>query len=229
VEREIICVVDPMCSWCWGFSPVIDEIAAACGDAAAISFIAGGLRPLTREPMSNGMKADIRHHWEDVGKASGQPFDFGFFRRDGFVYDTEPACRALVTGRTLAPAAQRPFLAALHRAFYAENRDVTDTAQLAEIAGGSGIATCSVAGSGSGAISPASSDSSTTASGSMDSTTSTGAISSGSTISTGASSTASSVSAGNPANGSADSSGSPSSPNLACKAARLSSFSCIRR
>ena len=80
MDREIICVVDPMCSWCWGFSPVIDAIAETYGDKADISFVAGGLRPLTTEPMSESMKAEIRGHWEHVTEASGQSFDFDFFR-----------------------------------------------------------------------------------------------------------------------------------------------------
>ena len=139
MEREIIIVVDPMCSWCWGFSPVVEAIDREYADTAPVSLVAGGLRPLTTEPMDEGMKAEIRHHWEDVQKASGQPFEFSFFERNGFVYDTEPPCRALVTVRGLKPEAAVPFLAAAHKAFYAENRDVTDGQILQELASNEGI------------------------------------------------------------------------------------------
>ncbi|MFQ5764648.1 MAG: DsbA family protein [Rhodospirillales bacterium] len=139
MDREIIFVVDPMCSWCWGFSPVIEAIRSAYGERAAMTIVAGGLRPLTSAPMSDKDKAEIRHHWEAVEKASGQPFDFDFFERSGFVYDTEPACRALVTVRTLEPASSYTYLARLHRAFYAENRDVTADAVLAALAEETGV------------------------------------------------------------------------------------------
>ena len=137
--KEIICVVDPMCSWCWGFSPVIDSIAEAYGDDAPVTFMAGGLRPLTAEPMDEALKAEVRSPWEHVGEASGQPFDFTFFERQGFVYDTEPPCRALVAVRRVAPEKARPFLAETHRAFYAEDRDITDAAELADIAESVGV------------------------------------------------------------------------------------------
>lgn len=139
MEREIIAVVDPMCSWCWGFSPVLTEMASEYGARVPVSVLVGGLRPLTREPMDETMKAEIRHHWEDVNKASGQPFDFSFFDRNGFVYDTEPACRAVVTVRTVKPEAVLSYLAALHRAFYQENIDITDGGNLEELAGNEGV------------------------------------------------------------------------------------------
>lgn len=138
-DREIICVVDPMCSWCWGFSPVIAAINEAYGAKAPVWLLAGGLRPMTSQPMTDKSKAETRQHWEHVAQASGQPFNFTFFDREGFVYDTEPACRAMVTVRTIKRDATLPYLETLHRAFYAENRDITDPELLADLAGGVGV------------------------------------------------------------------------------------------
>ena len=42
VEKELIYVADPMCSWCWGFSPVIDRITPMLRDRAAIRVLPGG-------------------------------------------------------------------------------------------------------------------------------------------------------------------------------------------
>ena len=139
MDREILLIVDPMCSWCWGFSPSAQAMAEEYAERAPVFPIAGGLRPLTTRPMDDAAKAEIRHHWEDVEKASGQPFDFSFFDRDGFVYDTEPACRALVTVRSLKPEAAMPYLASMHQAFYAENRDTTDPEVLADLAEETGV------------------------------------------------------------------------------------------
>lgn len=139
-EREIVAVVDPMCSWCWGFSPVLEGIERDFGKDATLTIVAGGLRPLTKRKMDDKAKAEIREHWQHVQEASGQPFDFKFFEREGFVYDTEPACRALVTVRTLKREATREFLDRVHRAFYAENKDVTDADVLADIAEAAGVA-----------------------------------------------------------------------------------------
>ncbi len=100
----------------------------------------GGLRPGTVEPVSEALKASIRSHWDHVREASGQPFDFSFFERETFVYDTEPASRAAVVARRRSMADALAMLRNIHAAFYSENRDVTDARVLTEIAEGLGFA-----------------------------------------------------------------------------------------
>lgn len=133
-QPHLIYVADPMCSWCWGFSPVIEAIQARFGERLPIRLILGGLRPGTTKPMDERAKATTREHWEHVQEASGQPFDFAFFDREGFVYDTEPASRAVVVLRREGMGQGLAALRRVHRAFYAENQDVTDAAVLADLA-----------------------------------------------------------------------------------------------
>jgi putative protein-disulfide isomerase len=99
-----------------------------------LRLVMGGLRAGNTRPMRAEDKAYIREAWTRVSAASGQPFDFGFFAREGFVYDTEPACRAVVTMRLLDPPRALAFMSAVQRAFYAQNRDVTSATVLADIA-----------------------------------------------------------------------------------------------
>ncbi len=138
-RKELILVADPMCSWCWGFAPAMAAIRRDFGHVVGISLVVGGLRPGTTEAMTDSMKGEIRHHWQHVNEASGQPFDMKFFDRDGFVYDTEPACRAAACVRDLEPEAALDFLETLHRAFYAENQDITNADVVADLAAGSGL------------------------------------------------------------------------------------------
>ena len=69
--------------------------------------------------------------------ASGLPFSTSGMAQPGFVYDTEPACRAVVAARTLGEdLPSRSILDVLHaiqHAFYAEGRDVTNLQVLAEV------------------------------------------------------------------------------------------------
>lgn len=125
-EQELLYFADPMCSWCWGFAPTVERLAARLASRAPLAVIVGGLHPGNDLPMDEATKASIREHWEHVRDASGQPFDFAFFDRPRFVYDTEPSCRAVVAARRLAPSRALAMLDRIHRAFYAENRDVTD-------------------------------------------------------------------------------------------------------
>lgn len=133
-SKEIIFVADPMCSWCWGFSPVIRQVQSQYGADIPVKLVVGGLRPNETRVMDDGMKSYIRNHWHHVAEASGQPFNEGVFERDDFVYDTEPSCRAMVTMRHLRPDLVMDYLEKVHHAFYVENRDTTDPNVLAALA-----------------------------------------------------------------------------------------------
>ncbi len=138
-ERHFIYFADPMCSWCYGFAPVIRALAQQFEGRLPVRTVMGGLRAGNTKAMTEKDREYIRGAWTRVGEASGQPFDFSFFEREHFVYDTEPACRAVVTMRRLAPENALAFKARVSRAFYGENRDTTDVKVLAALAPEFGI------------------------------------------------------------------------------------------
>ena len=123
---HLIYFADPMCSWCYGFSPVIADIRRAFGRALPIRLVMGGLRPGTETPMTDAAKAEVRTHWAHVREASGLPFDGAVLDRPGFIYDTDPAARAVVRVRREDPDLALAYLGRVQRAFYAEGRDVAN-------------------------------------------------------------------------------------------------------
>jgi len=125
VTKEIIYVGDPMCSWCWGFAPSINKIRDNYNDVAPLSIVLGGLHAYDDFSMSDDYKANIRHHWEDVNQATGAVFDYAFFDREGFVLDTEPACRAVVSARNMENCDVLAYYESVSRSFYSENKDTT--------------------------------------------------------------------------------------------------------
>jgi putative protein-disulfide isomerase len=138
-RKRLVYFADPMCSWCYGFSPVIAAIAERFEDRMPLQLVMGGLRAGHTAAMRPEDKAYIRDAWTRVGAATGQPFDFSFLDREGFVYDTEPACRAVVTARRLLPRLTLPFMARLAQAFYAEGRDTTSAEEIAVVADEAGF------------------------------------------------------------------------------------------
>lgn len=94
----------------------------------------GGLRPFNREPMSAAFRAMLLEHWRHVAEASGLEFSTAALERAGFVYDTEPPCRAVVTARHLDAARALPYMHAVQRAFYRDGLDATRAEVLAEVA-----------------------------------------------------------------------------------------------
>jgi putative protein-disulfide isomerase len=125
---------DPMCSWCWGFSPTLTKIKAHYGDKLKIALMMGGLRPGTTEPMTQELRDEILQHWHQVNKLTGQKFTFENAMPDGFIYDTEPPSRAVITVSEINPEATLAFFTKVQHAFYVEKENVADTVVLAELA-----------------------------------------------------------------------------------------------
>jgi len=131
---KLIYVGDPMCSWCYGFGKEMSELTALHPDLE-LEIVVGGLRAGGTELLTDAGKQFRLTHWARVEAASGLPFNrAAFMALKDFVYDTEPVCRAVVTARRMAPAADLLALfRALQNGFYALGRDTTDGKVLSEL------------------------------------------------------------------------------------------------
>jgi putative protein-disulfide isomerase len=129
---KLIYIADPMCSWCYGFGPELKMLLSGLPDLP-LEVVVGGLRPYETQPMNAEKKASIIEHWLKVGEASGLPFDDAAIAQENFVYNTEPACRAVVAARILAPQATLDVFLAIQHGFYAEGLDTTQGDVLARL------------------------------------------------------------------------------------------------
>ena len=139
MQARLIYVMDPMCSWCWGFAPVLAALAAQAQAAGVpMDLVVGGLRQeqAALEPVG---RVRILAHWQAVNASTGQLFNFNDGLPEGLVYHTEPACRALVTARQLDATKVWPLLELIQQAFYCEGRDVTRAGVLRELAEAAGL------------------------------------------------------------------------------------------
>jgi len=135
---------DPMCSWCWGFSPILEKIRSTYDEQLNMALMLGGLRPgvpgETTPQMSAQLRDDILDHWHEVHKMTGQSFSFEGAMPKGFVYDTEPASRAVVSLAQLNADKIFAYFKSIQAAFYVEQIDVTDVENLTELASQQGVA-----------------------------------------------------------------------------------------
>ena len=122
--QRLIFFTDPMCSWCWGFAPVLHRLIDETGYHCWI--VAGGLHPHRSDLLQGEQVERLSQVWSRVAEASGQPFTEIPEFPEGFCYDTEPACRALVAARELDESDTLGFLALLQEAFYTRCADLTD-------------------------------------------------------------------------------------------------------
>lgn len=133
---KLIYIADPMCSWCYGFGPELSRLIETM-PGMELEIVVGGLRAYNTQEMEPQLKATLVSHWRHVEQASGLPFSDAVISRAGFIYDTEPACRAVVVVRALVPdlppLAQLDIFHVIQRAFYAQGIDVTRGELLAEV------------------------------------------------------------------------------------------------
>ena len=122
-----------MCSWCWGFSPVIQQL----NNSAAVSNIRLVLTPFridTTEPMDKALRSYVLGQWKKVHQTTQQPFDFSFAMPEDFVYNTRLACLAIKAFSKQLPEQELDYLHALQHAYYTENKDLTKQAILVNVA-----------------------------------------------------------------------------------------------
>lgn len=92
-------IYDPMCSWCWGFSPVWEQVKAKLHNQLRVVYVLGGLAPETDEPMPMPMRDQLQQTWERIHDLCGVPFNFEFWTRNIPRRSTYPACKACLVAR----------------------------------------------------------------------------------------------------------------------------------
>lgn len=134
IQKEIIYIGDPMCSWCYGFSPTIQHLYQKHKDDAKMTLVLGGLHAGDNCIQTPDRIKFLKEHWVEIGERSGQPFSLGILDNEGWLYDTERCCRAVVTMRKMKPGSEFPYFADVQAGFYADNKDSNSDAMFADAA-----------------------------------------------------------------------------------------------
>jgi putative protein-disulfide isomerase len=129
---KLIYIADPMCSWCYGFGPELTSLREGVPELR-FEVVLGGLRAYNKELMDEALRTTLLSHWEKVAEKSGLSFSEEAMSHKDFIYDTEPACRAVVTARMLAPEVALDVFQAIQHGFYADGLDTTKSDVLAKI------------------------------------------------------------------------------------------------
>jgi len=128
---RLLYVADPMCSWCWGFAPVLDELESGLRPGVELQLVLGGLAPDDETPMDAATARYVQDAWRAVEARTGARFEHAFWERCAPRRSTWPACRAVLA----AGERGREMFAAIQRAYYLEARDPSDRATLVAVAG----------------------------------------------------------------------------------------------
>ena len=133
---KLLYVVDPMCSWCWGFTEIRREVSKAFPDLEW-QLVMGGLAPDSDEPMDEATKSYVQQAWRAVAARTGAEFNHDFWTECAPRRSTYPSCRAVIVAGESGKAEE--MLAAIQRAYYQETRNPSDIETLAGLAADIGL------------------------------------------------------------------------------------------
>lgn len=132
-------IADPMCSWCWGFQPVLQRVRAALPDGMGLRYVMGGLARDTDEPMPDEVRTYVQNAWREVSARTGAAFNWDFWTRCQPRRSTYPACRGVLCAAAQREEAGPAYFEAVQRAYYLEARNPSDADTLTSLAGEVGL------------------------------------------------------------------------------------------
>ncbi len=132
-------VVDPMCSWCWGFAPVWRDFVSEIPESATVVDLMGGLAPDNEAPMDSAMRQYVQDAWGAVKARTGAEFNFEFWDKCEPKRSTYSACRAVIAAGEQASGARRTMYDAIQRAYFFGARNPSDAEVLECIAAEIGL------------------------------------------------------------------------------------------
>ena len=136
---QLYLIVDPMCSWCWGFRSVWDTFHSRLPPSIIVTDLMGGLAPDATEPMDAQTQAYVKGAWHAVKARTGAQFNFSFWDTCQPKRATYPACRAVIAAGFQEKGGRAQLYAAIQHAYYLEARDPSDLDTLIALAAEAGL------------------------------------------------------------------------------------------
>ena len=139
MKMTLYLIVDPMCSWCWGFSSVWHALREELPSSVQIIDLMGGLAQDTDQPMDESTRQYVQNAWRTVASRTSALFNFEFWETCKPRRTTYPACRAVIAAGLQDRCARSTMYEAIQRGYFLEARNPSDTDTLIAIAHQIGI------------------------------------------------------------------------------------------
>ena len=121
-------VMDPMCGWCYGFQPELEQFLEKY-PSVEVDWVMGGLAPDTKQPMDDNLRQTISSYWYHIEKNTQVAFNHDFWKLNTPYRSTYPACRAVISAESLIEKSAKKMVKAIQSAYYleAKNPSLQDT------------------------------------------------------------------------------------------------------
>lgn len=123
-QPALVYIMDPMCSWCWAFKPVLASIRQTFPELAYYT-LAGGLAPDSDEPMPEAQQSQISAIWRKIEAQVGTRFNHDFWQACQPRRSTYPSCRALLLARK--EHKEDAMISAIQQAYYLDAKNPSDS------------------------------------------------------------------------------------------------------
>lgn len=140
MKTSLIYVHDPMCSWCWGFTHVYQQLLEQLPAEIEINRLLGGLAPDSGVPMPQSMQAMLQQTWHRIETTiPGTQFNFEFWNQCQPRRSTYPACRAVIAAREQGAQYDPIMTRSIQQAYYLQARNPSENETLIELASEIGL------------------------------------------------------------------------------------------
>lgn len=128
-------VHDPMCSWCYAFRPVWQQIQAQLPESLRVRYVLGGLAADSDQPMPEATQRFIQQQWRKIeATVPDVHFNYDFWERCQPRRSTYPACRAVLLAREQGFDKEVAMIEVIQTAYYQLAQNPSDTEVLCWLA-----------------------------------------------------------------------------------------------
>jgi putative protein-disulfide isomerase len=128
-KPQLMYVYDPLCGWCYGFSPVIQQLKDLYAGQVAWTIYSGGLAIGERAVSVKDKSGYIKGALQTVTDTTGVVFGEGFLQllEEGrYLYNSEPPSIALTAVKSLQGKDPLAFAHDLHHMFFYEGKSLNE-------------------------------------------------------------------------------------------------------
>lgn len=129
MQTKLYYIFDPLCGWCFGFSPVIKALEKKYKDKIDFEVLSGGMvlgdnvKPLSA--MHDYLRDAMPRLEEMTGVKFGEKY-MEVFEEGSLILDSELPCIAMLVFKSMSQKSAVQFASALQQALYVEGKDLKE-------------------------------------------------------------------------------------------------------
>lgn len=122
IRMRFLYVMDPMCAWCYGFQPELEQFLSN-HPPGQFEWVMGGLAPDSDQPMAEELRQTISSYWHQIEEKTQVSFNYDFWTLNTPYRSTYQACRAVIAAESLKEDNAKLMVKAIQSAYYKEAKN----------------------------------------------------------------------------------------------------------